>query len=84
MVKQLFSGTIQRKIRESAKKEQKQYDNEEIILLGINRYPKMEEKMGDELQLYPFVKKKKRKTLIGPIVGRRLAESHEKERLEKE
>jgi len=83
-VKQLFSGNIQRKIRESAEKEQQKYDKEEIIVLGTNRYPNMEEKMGDELQLYPFVKKKNRKTLIEPIVGRRLAESDEKERLEKE
>jgi methylmalonyl-CoA mutase len=40
--------------------------------------------MKHDLELYPFVKQNPRKTLITPIIERRLAEKLEKERLEKE
>ncbi|MBT8269224.1 MAG: methylmalonyl-CoA mutase [Flavobacteriaceae bacterium] len=84
MVKQLFSGNIQRKIRESGDKEQELFNASELVLIGTNRYPNTKDKMEDELQLFPFVKTKKRKTLIEPIIGKRLAEAYEKERLENE
>jgi len=37
--------------------------------------------MKHDLELYPFVKVKPRKTLITPIIERRLAEKVEQERL---
>lgn len=83
-VTQLFDGTIQRKIIESAKKEQHLFDTHEEILLGTNKHPNPNDKMQNELELYPFVKTNIRKTLIQPIIEKRLSETIEKERLENE
>ncbi len=83
-IAQLFKGTIQRKIEESAKKEQDLFDKGEFILLGTNKYPNTNDKMKGELELYPFVKTKPRKTLIKPIIPKRLAEKMEQERLKTE
>ena len=81
---QLKEGTIQRKIKESAAKEQKQFNNEEEILLGTNKHPNPNDKMKDELELFPFVKTNKRKTLIEPVIENRLAEILEQNRLKTE
>ncbi|WP_418603222.1 methylmalonyl-CoA mutase subunit beta [Hwangdonia sp.] len=83
-LKQLKEGTIQRKIKESANKEQQQFNAGEEVLLGSNKHPNTNDKMKDELELYPFVKTKSRKTLIQPIVEKRLAESLEQIRLKTE
>ncbi len=83
-VKQLFQGTIQRKIEESAAKEQAQFDDGSLVLLGTNKHPNLDDKMKDSIELYPFVKTEPRKTLIKPIISRRLAEKLEQDRLEKE
>lgn len=83
-LKQLKAGTIQRKIKESASKEQDQFDNEQEILLGTNKHPNPKDKMKHELELYPFVKTNKRKTLIEPIIENRLAEKLEQNRLKSE
>ena len=83
-VNQLFDGTIQRKIKESAKKEQDLFDTKEEVLLGTNKQPNPNDTMQDELELYPFVKTNIRKTLIEPIIEKRLSETIEKERLENE
>ena len=40
--------------------------------------------MKDELELFPFVKTNKRKTLIEPIIEKRLAEELEQNRLKSE
>jgi methylmalonyl-CoA mutase len=40
--------------------------------------------MKHDLELFPFVKVKPRKTLISPIIEKRLAEKSEQERLETE
>ena len=81
---QLIKGTIQRKIEEASNKEQFKFDNGELILLGTNKYPNLNDKMKDDLELYPFVKIKPRKTIIKPIIPRRLAEKIEQERLSNE
>lgn len=81
---QLKEGTIQRKIKESATNEQERFDTGEDILLGSNKYPNPQDIMKHELELYPFVKTKIRKTLIEPIIERRLAEQIEQERLNQE
>jgi methylmalonyl-CoA mutase len=83
-LKQLKEGTIQRKIKESATKEQELFNNVEDILLGTNKHPNPNDKMKNELELYPFVKQKKRKTLIEPIIEKRLAEIFEQNRLQTE
>lgn len=74
-------GTIQRKIRESADKEQQAFDSGAEILLGTNKYPNPSDRMQDELQLFPFVKVQQRKTLITPLIEKRLAEKAEQQRL---
>lgn len=81
---QLKTGTIQRKIKESAKKEELQFDKGEIVLLGTNTYKNLNNKMKKELKLYPFVKTNQRKTLIEPIIEKRLAETLEQNRLKQE
>lgn len=82
--KQLFEGTVQRKIKESATFEQQQFDKEEEILLGTNKHPNPNDKMKAILELYPFVKTNKRKTVIEPIIEKRLAENSEQNRLKTE
>jgi len=83
-LKELKEGIIQRKIKESALKEEQQFNNYDITLLGTNRYPNPKDKMAHEMELYPFVKTKPRKTLIEPIIERRLAETLEQNRLKTE
>jgi methylmalonyl-CoA mutase len=80
-LKQLKDGTIQRKIKASAALEQEQIDKEELILLGTNKHLNPNDKMANELELYPFVKTNLRKTLIEPIIEKRLSEKLEQERL---
>ena len=83
-LKQLKEGVIQRKIKESAEKEQTQFNNGEEVLLGTNKHPNPNDKMKDELELYPFVKTNARKTLVEPIIEKRLAETTEQNRLKTE
>lgn len=83
-LEQLKKGTIQRKIKESASQEQQQFDNNEEVLLGSNLHPNLNDKIKDELELYPFLKTNSRKTLIAPIIEKRLAEQLEKKRLKTE
>jgi methylmalonyl-CoA mutase len=83
-LKQLKEGTINRKIQESAEASQELFNSGKEILLGTNKYPNKNDKMKNDLELYPFVKIKPRKTLITPIIERRLAEKMEQERLDLE
>jgi len=83
-LKQLKEGTIQKKIKESATKEQAQFDAGEMVLLGTNKHPNTKDKMKQELELFPFVKTNIRKTIIQPIIEKRLAENIEQERLKTE
>jgi methylmalonyl-CoA mutase len=80
-ITQLIEGTIQRKISESAQKEQALFNSGKEILLGTNKYPNPNDKMKHDLELFPFVKTKDRKTLIVPIIEKRLSEKVEQERL---
>lgn len=81
---QLKNHTLQKKIKESAQREQQRFDEAQEVLVGSNKYQNKHDRMKDELELYPFVKSNARKTLIEPIIERRLSESREQERLEKE
>ncbi len=74
---QLKSGIIQKKIKESAQKEQELFDNEEIILTGSNKYKNSEEHTPS-IQKPVFPEKKVRKTLLQPVIKNRLSETLEK------
>jgi len=81
---QLKEGTIQRKIKESATKEQADFNTEKLVLLGTNKHPNLADKMKNDLEISPFLQIKKRKTLIEPIIEKRLSEKLEIKRLNKE
>jgi methylmalonyl-CoA mutase len=83
-LKLLKEGLIQKKIKESAQKEQERFNSGLLVLLGSNKHPNKNDKMKEALELYPFVKTKARKTLLEPIIERRLTEKYEQERLENE
>lgn len=83
-ISQLIEGTIQKKIAESHKKEQELFDSGKEILLGTNKYPNPNDRMKNDLELYPFLKHNPRKTTIIPILEKRLAEKMEQERLKTE
>ncbi|MGC6431324.1 MAG: methylmalonyl-CoA mutase subunit beta [Jejuia sp.] len=83
-LKQLKDGTIQRKIKESARKEQEQFNNGTKTILGSNKHPNPNDIIKKDLEIYPFVKTKQRKTLIEPIIEKRLTEKLEQERLKNE
>lgn len=83
-LQQLKEDIIQKKIKESAEKEQQLFDSGELKLLGTNYHPNKNDRMKDDLELFPFVKNNPVKTLIPPIVERRLSEITEQERLKTE
>ncbi len=83
-LKQLKAGTIQKKIKESAAKEQRLFDDRKLVLIGTNKYQNEMDKMKDTIELYPFVKTNPIKTLIEPIIERRLGETIEQTRLKDE
>ena len=80
-IKQLLQGDIQKKIKESASKQQALFDNGSITLLGTNKHPNPMDLMKENLELFPFLKSNPRKTLIQPIIAKRLAEAIEQQRL---
>ena len=83
-IKQLLQGDIQKKIKESAAKQQELFDNGNITLLGTNKHLNPTDLMKENLELFPFLKSNPRKTLIQPIIAKRMAEAIEKERLSHE
>jgi methylmalonyl-CoA mutase len=83
-INQLMKGKIQKKIQESAHKEQTLFDADTLILVGTNKYQNINDKMNHDLELVPFKKYIKRKTLIPPIIEKRLSEKIELNRLKQE
>jgi methylmalonyl-CoA mutase len=81
---QLKAGVIQKKINESALKEEVNFNTKNIVLLGTNMLENKDDRMKSDLELYPFVKQRNIKTLSTPIIRKRLSETIEKERLAKE
>ncbi|UII75291.1 methylmalonyl-CoA mutase subunit beta [Flagellimonas sp. HMM57] len=81
---ELKKGNIQRKVKESAAKEEQLFEKKQTTLVGTNKFENLDDKMKDSLDLYPFVKIKPRKTIIEPIVEKRLAEALEQKRLSDE
>ena len=80
----LKEGIIQKKIKESAEKEQQLFDSGQLKLLGTNYHPNKNDSMKGELELFPFVKHNPVKTLIAPIIEKRLAENVEQQRISNE
>ncbi len=83
-LKQLKYHIVHKKLKESAQKEQERFNASQEILVGSNAYTNGNENMKDQLEVHPFVTPRKVKTLIEPILERRLSETLEKERLKTE
>ncbi len=83
-LKQLKEGTIQKKIKESAEKEQNAFDKGELKLLGTNYHVNPDDRMKHDLELFPFQKKNPVKTILEPVLEKRLAENTEQKRLNEE
>ncbi|SIS42581.1 heterodimeric methylmalonyl-CoA mutase small subunit [Zobellia uliginosa] len=83
-LKQLKQHTLQKKIKESAQKEQLRFDNKQEVLVGTNAYTNREDQMKSQLHRNPFMARRAQKTLIEPIIPKRLSEKLERERLEQE
>lgn len=81
---QLKEGIIQKKIKESAEKEQRAFDNHDLKLLGTNYHINPNDRMKQDLELFPFLKKNPVKTILEPILEKRLAENTEQKRLNEE
>ena len=84
LLKMFFEGTIQRKIKEQANKELQKFKDKNITLTGVNIYEDKTQSMKSNIELYPFIKTKPRKTLIEPLMQKRLAEEWEQNRLKHE
>ncbi|CAM4097375.1 methylmalonyl-CoA mutase subunit beta [Zobellia roscoffensis] len=83
-LKQLKYHTLQKKLRESAQKEQEKFNSQKEVLVGSNRYSSSEDRMKNQLKKPPFGTRRKEKTLIEPILESRLTEALERERLKNE
>ncbi|WP_213523545.1 methylmalonyl-CoA mutase subunit beta [Nonlabens sp.] len=83
MVQSLFEGTIQRKIKESAQQEQQDFNDGKRVLVGANKYPNAALPLQKEYEILPFVKINPRKTLVQPVITRRLTEELEKSEMKK-
>ena len=74
---QLYKGTVQKKIKESAVREQNMFDNGELLLIGSNAFANVDEvlpKIQKPIKKQP----KKQKTVISPIISSRLTYKLEK------
>lgn len=80
-IQQLFDGKIQQKIKASSSEEIKAVETGKLILVGTNKYKNPADRMKRELEISPFIEKQSRKTLIEPIIERRIAEEIEQERM---
>jgi len=80
---QLRQGTIQRHVSRAARREQERFDRGEITLIGVNKYVLEDEQLPAPLP-GAFRRRRKRRTLIRPVVPVRLAETVERERLKQQ
>ncbi|WP_298950539.1 methylmalonyl-CoA mutase subunit beta [uncultured Nonlabens sp.] len=79
----LFDGTIQRKIKESAQQEQEDFNTGKRVLIGANKHPNAALPLQKEYEILPFRKIEPRKTLIQPIIKKRITEELEKSEIKK-
>ena len=83
-IQQLFDGKIQLKIDQQFKSSLEKFESKELKLVGVNQYENEEDKMKAEIEKDTFLSQKARKTLIKPILRRRIAEKLEQKRLSEE
>lgn len=83
-LQQLKEGIIQKKIKESAQKEEAEFSARNVVLVGTNFQQNKKDFMKNELEIYPFAKQRNIKTLLTPIQRKRISETIEKERLDNE
>lgn len=83
-LKAIKNGTIQRKIKERHEKSVSELAALDSVVVGINKFADAAQKMKDQIELYPFQKMNPQKTLVAPIVARRLTQNIELERLNNE
>jgi methylmalonyl-CoA mutase len=83
LIQQLFQGKIQKKIKEQDAKEREEILQGKKKLVGTNAYLNKDDVLSMNFEKNPFVENKAKKTLIEPILERRVAEEIEKERLAK-
>lgn len=83
-LRQLKEHKIQAKIRESAAREQRLFDMEELVLVGANAFRDERERMKAQLEINLEGTKERRKTIIEPILEKRLATTIEQKRLANE
>ena len=81
---QLKDGIIHKKIKESSNKEIELFNENKIVLLGTNYQQNKQDKMKNNIELYPFVKQRNIKTLFPPLNRNRISEALEKLKLELE
>ncbi|MCW2120767.1 methylmalonyl-CoA mutase subunit beta [Flavobacterium sp. 7A] len=80
-LKLLNEGVIKNKIQISADKEQQLFDTKVEPLIGTTKHASREDLMKNELELFPFVKINPRKTLITPLIEKRLSDQLDQDRL---
>lgn len=84
ILQQLFDGKIQDKINQQYLDTLEKFKSKTFKLVGVNVFENTEDKMSKQLDFDIFNKKEKRKTLIKPLLTRRIAESLEREKLAEE
>ena len=72
LIDHLYTGLIQKKIKENAIKEQDNFDNSKEIIVGANKFNNTSEKIKSQCDIDPFLSRNT-KTLIEPLSKRRLA-----------
>lgn len=83
-IKGLKTHQIQKKIKESDKKEKELVSSGKEVLVGSNKYPNPMDKMKMNLDKNPFPTRNPRQTRIEPIIPSRLTEVMEQNRLNHE
>lgn len=83
MITSLFEGTIQRKIKESDTRDRSAFTHNDKILVGANKYPNESLPLEKKYQILPFLKIKPRKTLVTPLVAKRITEDLEQSKMPK-
>jgi methylmalonyl-CoA mutase len=83
LITSLHEGTIQRKIKENDTRERNAFKHNDKILVGANKYINEGDKLKDEYEILPFLKIKPRKTLVTPLVAKRITEDLEQSKMPK-
>jgi methylmalonyl-CoA mutase len=83
-LKAIKQGTLQRKIKEQHEKSVHALESLDAVVVGVNKYADATQKMQGQIELYPFQKMNPQKTLVAPIVARRLTQKFELQRLNDE